>query len=60
MNEEFSSLGQAIAIAVFLVFVVMAAQFESPKFSIMVMTTIPFSRSEPSASSGWQTAPSAW
>ena len=33
---------QAIAIAVFLVFVVMAAQFESPKFSIMVMTTIPF------------------
>ena len=43
MNEEFSSLGQAIAIAVFLVFVVMAAQFESPKFSVMVMTTIPFS-----------------
>ena len=27
----------------FLVFVVMAAQFESVKFSIMVMTTIPFS-----------------
>lgn len=43
MNEEFSSLFQAIAIAVFLVFVVMAAQFESPKFSFMVMTTIPFS-----------------
>jgi len=43
MNEEFSSLGQAIATAIFLVFVVMAAQFESPKFSIMVMTTIPFS-----------------
>lgn len=43
MNEEFSSLGTAIAIAIFLVFVVMAAQFESPKFSIMVMTTIPFS-----------------
>ena len=39
MNEEFASLGQAIATAVF---VVMAAQFESPKFSIMVMTTIPF------------------
>ena len=35
MNEEFASLGQAIATAVFLVFVVMAAQFESPKFSIM-------------------------
>ena len=42
MNEEFSSLGGAIATAVFLVFVVMAAQFESPKFSLMVMTTIPF------------------
>lgn len=42
MGEEFSSLGSAIATAVFLVFVVMAAQFESPKFSIMVMTTIPF------------------
>ena len=43
MVEEFSGLGGAIAIAVFLVFVVMAAQFESPKFSLMVMTTIPFS-----------------
>ncbi|MFR3283984.1 MAG: efflux RND transporter permease subunit [Clostridium fessum] len=43
MKSEFSSLYRAIAIAVFLVFVVMAAQFESVKFSIMVMTTIPFS-----------------
>lgn len=43
MNDEFSALGQAIAVAIFLVFVVMAAQFESPKFSFMVMTTIPFS-----------------
>ena len=43
MNEEFQSLFAAIATAVFLIFVVMAAQFESPKFSIMVMTTIPFS-----------------
>lgn len=41
-NEEFGSLGSAIGTAVFLVFVVMAAQFESPKFSLMVMTTIPF------------------
>ncbi|RGY96954.1 efflux RND transporter permease subunit [Clostridium sp. AM58-1XD] len=41
--EEFSALFKAIALAVFLIFVVMAAQFESPKFSIMVMTTIPFS-----------------
>lgn len=43
MIEEFTTLGTAILVAVFLVFVVMAAQFESPKFSIMVMTTIPFS-----------------
>lgn len=43
MQEEFSDLFKALAIAVFLVFVVMAAQFESPKFSLMVMTTIPFS-----------------
>lgn len=42
MNEEFGALFGAIATAVFLVFVVMAAQFESVKFSIMVMTTIPF------------------
>lgn len=42
MNEEFQNLFGAIGTAVFLVFVVMAAQFESPKFSIMVMTTIPF------------------
>ncbi len=42
MAEEFSALFGAIATAVFLVFVVMAAQFESPKYSLMVMTTIPF------------------
>ncbi|HJB08312.1 MAG TPA: efflux RND transporter permease subunit [Candidatus Enterocloster faecavium] len=42
-NEEFSALFGAIGTAVFLIFVVMAAQFESPKFSLMVMTTIPFS-----------------
>ena len=43
MQEEFAGLYNAIAVAVFLIFVVMAAQFESPKFSFMVMTTIPFS-----------------
>ena len=42
MVEELGALLQAVLIAVFLVFVVMAAQFESPKFSLMVMTTIPF------------------
>lgn len=43
MIEELGALLQAVLIATFLVFVVMAAQFESPKFSLMVMTTIPFS-----------------
>ena len=42
MSEELGSLGKAVAIAVFLVFIVMAMQFESAKFSVMVMTTIPF------------------
>ena len=43
MIEDLGALFQAVLIATFLVFVVMAAQFESPKFSLMVMTTIPFS-----------------
>lgn len=43
MNDEFAALFKAIATSVFLIFVVMAAQFESPKFSLMVMVTIPFS-----------------
>ena len=43
MQEELGNLVKAILIATFLIFVVMAAQFESPKFSLMVMTTIPFS-----------------
>lgn len=41
--EEMTNLLTAVLMAVFLVFVVMAAQFESPRFSFMVMTTIPFS-----------------
>ncbi len=43
MEESFSSLGLAIAAAIFLVFLVMAMQFESPKYSLMVMLSIPFS-----------------
>lgn len=43
MNEEFAALLQAIITAVFLVFLVMAMQFESPRFSFMVMMCIPFS-----------------
>ena len=43
MYEEFSAILQAIMIAVFLVFLVMAMQFESPRFSFMVMLSIPFS-----------------
>ena len=43
MNEEFSAIGQAIFIAVFLVFMVMAIQFESMVYSILIMLCIPFS-----------------
>ena len=43
MMEEFTAIGKAIAAAVFLIFIVMAMQFESPSFSIMVMLSIPFS-----------------
>ncbi|MEY8354775.1 efflux RND transporter permease subunit [Lachnospiraceae bacterium 54-53] len=43
MVEEFTNLIMAIATAIFLLFVVMAAQFESTKLSLMVMTAIPFS-----------------
>ncbi len=42
MTEEFSSIGQAIFIAVFLVFMVMAIQFESVVYSLLIMLCIPF------------------
>lgn len=42
MMEEFATLIKAIFTAVFLVFLVMAMQFESPRFSFMVMMCIPF------------------
>ena len=43
MMEEFISIGMSILTAVFLIFLVMAIQFESPRFSLMVMLSIPFS-----------------
>lgn len=43
LNEEFSALFIAVAIAAFLVFVVMASQFESVRYSLMVMGTVLFS-----------------
>lgn len=43
MDEEFSGIGKAIFAAVFLVFMVMAIQFESIKYSLLVMFCIPFS-----------------
>lgn len=43
MMEEFSSIGYAMMVAVFLVFAVMAIQFESMTFSLVVMISIPFS-----------------
>ena len=41
-NEELMNIFKAILTAIFLVFLVMAMQFESPRFSLMVMTSIPF------------------
>lgn len=43
MQEEFSALIGAILTAVLLVFMVMAVQFESIRFSLIVMICIPFS-----------------
>lgn len=43
MYEELLSILKSIFTAIFLVFLVMAMQFESPRFSLMVMTCIPFS-----------------
>ncbi len=43
LNEEFGALYIAVAIAGFLVFVVMASQFESVRYSLMVMGTVLFS-----------------
>ena len=43
MNEELGALGSALVTAIFLIFIAMAIQFESPKYSLMVMITIPFS-----------------
>ncbi len=42
MMEEFNTLVKAILTAVFLVFLVMAIQFESARFSFMVMMCVPF------------------
>lgn len=43
MMDELTAIFESILVAVFLVFLVMAMQFESPRFSLMVMTCIPFS-----------------
>ena len=40
--EEISALLNAILAAVFLVFMVMTMQFESPRFAIIVMLSVPF------------------
>ncbi len=42
MNDEFQAIINAIYVAVFLIFLVMAMQFESPRFSAMVMMSVPF------------------
>ena len=42
MYEEFAAIGKALLIAVYLVFAVMAIQFESMRFSGVVMISVPF------------------
>lgn len=42
MMDEFNAIIHAIYVAVFMIFLVMAMQFESPRFSAMVMMSIPF------------------
>ena len=42
-EENLTAIFNAILAGIFLVFLVMAMQFESPRFSLMVMTCIPFS-----------------
>jgi multidrug efflux pump subunit AcrB len=42
-GNETSQMGGTLAAALFLVFLVMALQFNSPKLSLMVMLCIPFS-----------------
>jgi HAE1 family hydrophobic/amphiphilic exporter-1 len=42
MIDEFTAIIKAIVISIFLIFLVMAMQFESPRFSAMVMVSIPF------------------
>jgi len=43
MESEFGAIGNALATSIFLVFVVMAFQFESCRFSLVVMLSVPFS-----------------
>lgn len=43
MNDEFSAIAGALCTAIFLVFVVMAIQFESMRFSLVVLLSVPFS-----------------
>lgn len=43
MNEEFGYMFGALGTAIFLVFMVMAIQFNSMRFSLMVMLSVPFS-----------------
>jgi len=40
--DEFTGILRAIVIAVFLVFLVMAMQFESPRLSVAIMISVPF------------------
>lgn len=43
LGQEMGSMGNSLMIAILLVFLVMAIQFESVRYSVMVMLCIPFS-----------------
>ncbi len=43
LSDEMGSMGTSLIIAIMLVFLVMAVQFESVRYSLMVMMCIPFS-----------------
>jgi len=43
MSEEFRAIGQAFVIALYLVFMVLAVQFESVSYALLIMLCVPFS-----------------
>lgn len=53
LKEEMTKMGNALFMAVVLVFLVMAIQFESVRFSLMVMACIPLFQTDNAAGRGF-------